>query len=63
AESGSLFADNGQVQYWGEIPQTFNATVFDRAEESIKDLVLTNTWPKFVRSCGIAAEVALLAES
>ncbi|KAI3056205.1 hypothetical protein CBS147353_11223 [Aspergillus niger] len=47
AESGSLFADN----------------VFDRAEKSIKNLVLTNTWPKLVRNCGIAAEVDLLAES
>ncbi|GLA79141.1 hypothetical protein AtubIFM55763_002062 [Aspergillus tubingensis] len=63
AYSGSLFTDNSRVQYWGQIPQTFNATVFDRAEESIKDLVLTNTWPKFVRSCGIAAEAHLLAGS
>ncbi|GAA92613.1 hypothetical protein AKAW_10727 [Aspergillus luchuensis IFO 4308] len=63
ADSGSLFTDNSRVQYWGQIPQTFNATVFDRAEESIKDLVLTNTWPKFVRSCGIAAEAHLLAGS
>ncbi|KAI3051540.1 hypothetical protein CBS147353_11583 [Aspergillus niger] len=63
AEAGSLVADNGPVQSWGEIPQTFSATVFDRAEESIKYLVLTNTWPKFVRSCGIAAEVDLLAGS
>ncbi|PYH67023.1 uncharacterized protein BO88DRAFT_427231 [Aspergillus vadensis CBS 113365] len=62
-QHGSLFADNGQVKYWGEVPQTFNATVFDRAEESIKYLVLTNTWPKFVRSRGIAAEVDLLAGS
>ncbi|KAI3032419.1 hypothetical protein CBS76997_11390 [Aspergillus niger] len=63
ADSGLLFTDNSRAQYWGEIPQTFNATVFDRAEESIKDLVLTNTWPKFVRGCGLAAEVGLLAES
>ncbi|OJZ88824.1 hypothetical protein ASPFODRAFT_129566, partial [Aspergillus luchuensis CBS 106.47] len=63
ADFGSLFTGNSRVQYWGEVPQTFNTTVFDRAEESIKDLVLTNTWPKFVRSCGIAAEADLLAGS
>ncbi|BCR99996.1 uncharacterized protein AKAW2_50338S [Aspergillus luchuensis] len=63
ADSSLLITDNSRVQYWGEIPQTFNATVFDRAEESIKDLVLTNTWPKFVRGCGLAAEVGLLAGS
>lgn len=37
-----------RVQYWGEIPE-FDATVFDDAEASIKYLVLTNTWPKFVK--------------
>lgn len=35
--------------YWGEIPEGFDETVFDDAEVSIKYLVLTNTWPKFVR--------------
>lgn len=35
--------------YWGEIPDGFDETVFDDAEASIKYLVLTNTWPKFVR--------------
>ncbi len=38
-----------RVQYWGEVPEAFNETVFDDAERSIKYLVLTNTWPKFVR--------------
>lgn len=38
-----------RVQYWGEIPEEFNASIFDEAERSIKYLVLTNTWPKFVR--------------
>jgi hypothetical protein len=41
---------NDQVQYLIEVPEAFGATVFDNAEESIKYLVLTNTWPKFVRS-------------
>lgn len=38
-----------RVQYWGEVPDGFDETVFDDAEQSIKYLVLTNTWPKFVR--------------
>ncbi|KAF2260534.1 hypothetical protein CC78DRAFT_547383 [Lojkania enalia] len=32
------------------IPDGFNAEVFDNAEEEIKYLVLTNTWPKFVNA-------------
>lgn len=43
-----------RVQYWGEIPDDFDETVFDEAEKSIKYLVLTNTWPKFVRSSRIS---------
>lgn len=39
-----------RVQFWGEIPDEFDETVFDDAESSIKYLVLTNTWAKFVRS-------------
>jgi hypothetical protein len=37
------------AHYWGEIPEAFDATVFDDAEASIKYLVLTNTWPKFIK--------------
>ncbi|KAL2421932.1 hypothetical protein ABEF95_000493 [Exophiala dermatitidis] len=32
------------------IPDAFGPAVFDRAEQSIKELVLTNTWPKFVKA-------------
>lgn len=32
------------------IPDIFDPTVFDRAELSIKELVLTNTWAKFVKA-------------
>ncbi|KAJ5578096.1 uncharacterized protein N7459_007060 [Penicillium hispanicum] len=39
-----------RVQYWGDVPEAFGANVFDAAEESIKYLVLTNTWAKFVRN-------------
>jgi hypothetical protein len=38
-----------RVQYWGDIPVDFDASIFDAAEASIKYLVLTNTWPKFIR--------------
>ncbi|RCI12756.1 hypothetical protein L249_0529, partial [Ophiocordyceps polyrhachis-furcata BCC 54312] len=44
----SFIAD--RAQYWGPIPDGFDATVFDDAEKSIKYLVLTNTWPKFVKA-------------
>lgn len=36
------------IYYWGDIPHGFASCVFDDAEEAIKYLVLTNTWPKFV---------------
>ena len=37
------------IRYTGEIPEAFSEGVFDDAEMSIKYLVLTNTWPKFIR--------------
>jgi hypothetical protein len=37
------------VQYWGDIPADFDSSIFDAAEASIKYLVLTNTWPKFIK--------------
>ncbi|KAL2864850.1 uncharacterized protein BJX67DRAFT_200395 [Aspergillus lucknowensis] len=46
----SVSAIKERAQYWGEVPAAFDATVFDDAEKSIKYLVLTNTWPKFIRS-------------
>jgi hypothetical protein len=46
--SGETCLDS--VRYWGEIPATFTESVFDDAETSIKYLVLTNTWPKFVKA-------------
>lgn len=33
-----------------EIPPAFGPGTFDRAEASIRELVLTNTWPKFVNA-------------
>jgi len=58
--SKSEFSENGagssvssikdRVMYWGSIPDEFCSTIFDEAEQSIKYLVLTNTWPKFVRN-------------
>ena len=32
------------------IPDNFDPTIFDKAELSIKELVLTNTWAKFVKA-------------
>ncbi|KAM7205768.1 hypothetical protein V8F20_003001 [Naviculisporaceae sp. PSN 640] len=40
---------SGSYCYDGEIPPGFDATVFDAAQADIKYLVLTNTWPKYVR--------------
>lgn len=37
------------VQFWGEIPEAFDGTVFDESEKHVKYLVLTNTWPRFVK--------------
>lgn len=33
----------------GRVPDGFDEKVFDEAEKSVKYLVLTNTWPKFVK--------------
>lgn len=42
--------DNGaRIVYAGTIPDEFTDTIFDEAEASVKYLVLTNTWPKFVK--------------
>ncbi|KAI0380425.1 hypothetical protein F5Y04DRAFT_281809 [Hypomontagnella monticulosa] len=38
----------GRIQYVGEISDAFDSSVFDHAQDHIKYLVLTNTWPKFV---------------
>ena len=38
------------IRYWGEIPEEFGENIFDDAEMSIKYLVLTNTWPKYVKA-------------
>lgn len=47
--NSSATAVKNRVQYWGDVPEEFDANVFNEAEDSIKYLVLTNTWPKFVR--------------
>ncbi|KAI9150356.1 hypothetical protein HJFPF1_10122 [Paramyrothecium foliicola] len=43
----SVFDDGSEFQ--GRIPDAFDEHIFDEAEKSIKYLVLTNTWPKFVK--------------
>ncbi|EAW11112.1 uncharacterized protein ACLA_067510 [Aspergillus clavatus NRRL 1] len=46
----SVAAIHDRVQYWGDVPEGFGPAIFDDAEESIKYLVLTNTWPKFIKN-------------
>lgn len=56
ASAATVCAED-RVQYWGEVPEDFNESVFNDAEQSIKYLVLTNTWPKFVRDRRASMEV------
>lgn len=39
----------GWFHYTGEVPEAFSESVFDDVKTHIEWLVLTNTWPKFVR--------------
>ncbi|KAK0631258.1 hypothetical protein B0T14DRAFT_489853 [Immersiella caudata] len=49
-EEGVGMGGNGEMEIWqGDIPAAFDGNVFDAAQASIKYLVLTNTWPKYVR--------------
>ncbi|KAJ5920731.1 hypothetical protein N7454_009264 [Penicillium verhagenii] len=50
SEKGLNSSSKTSCNTGGDIPADFDATVFDEAESSIKYLVLTNTWPKFIRS-------------
>jgi hypothetical protein len=34
-----------------DIPDNFDEHIFDEAETSVKYMVITNTWPKFVDLC------------
>ena len=54
--SSSVAEIKDRVQYWGKVPEAFGPNVFDAAEESIKYLVLTNTWAKFVRSRRLSSD-------
>jgi hypothetical protein len=51
-------AIDGHGQYSSGIPESFSATVFNRAEQSVKYLVLTNTMPKFVQSGQMLAHLS-----
>ncbi|OAA44150.1 Regulator of G protein signaling superfamily [Metarhizium rileyi] len=50
------------AQFWGEIPESFDETVFDESERHIKYLVLTNTWPKFVKARRLSLDMGASAE-
>lgn len=39
---------DAEMRFDGEVPNAFDATIFDKALAHVKYLVLTNTWPKFV---------------
>ncbi|KAK2616213.1 hypothetical protein QQS21_000845 [Conoideocrella luteorostrata] len=52
-----------RVAYWGEVPDSFDETVFDDSEKHIKYLVLTNTWPKFVKDRRGSIEAAEAVET
>lgn len=46
------------------VPDSFGPNVFNNSEESIKYMVLTNTWPKFVAArCAATAEKGTMFES
>jgi hypothetical protein len=60
SENGIITASievSDRALYWGDIPEDFDGSIFDDAEASIKYLVLTNTWPKFVKDkhCSLAS--------
>ncbi|KAJ5623970.1 hypothetical protein N7510_000279 [Penicillium lagena] len=61
----SSFSDDikNRAQYWGKVPEEFDATVFDDAIQSIKFLVLTNTWPKFIRTFDISTSCSKTLEA
>lgn len=51
------------AQYWGDVPDAFDEKVFDDAEKSIKYLVLTNTWPKFIKDHRVSIDSAATLEA
>lgn len=53
-------AISDRAQYWGDVPAGFDEKVFDDAEKSIKYLVLTNTWPKFIRNVRVSIDSSSL---
>lgn len=60
SENGIITASievSDRALYWGDVPEGFSGSIFDDAEASIKYLVLTNTWPKFVKDkhCSLAS--------
>ncbi|KAJ4363783.1 hypothetical protein N0V95_000977 [Ascochyta clinopodiicola] len=49
ATSSSPSETTGWLHYQGDVPEGFHEDVFDDAKQHVESLVLTNTWPKFVR--------------
>jgi hypothetical protein len=56
-ESHSIMLVESRLPDSVVVPGKFSSKVFDQAEKSIKNLVFTNTWPKFVESCSSTSSI------
>ena len=54
----SLFTRENRLPEDIPIPDEFNSAIFDQAQESVKYMVLTNTWPKFIRAGSRSPSIA-----
>lgn len=50
-------------RYTGDISSDFGPDVFDQVQRHIKDLVLTNTWPKFVKEMQMRRRTSVDSDS
>jgi len=55
--------DDNTTTYQGDIPPSFDANVFEKAYDDIRYLVLTNTWPKYVREWRNGSDAGSIASS
>lgn len=46
-----------------DVPPQFGFGIFDQAERSIKNLVYTNTWPKFISFNGSSSDLSIRSKS
>ena len=57
-ESHSIMHVESRLPDSVAVPVGFSSRVFDQAEKSVKNLVFTNTWPKFVESCSSSSSTS-----